>query len=123
MKVTERMSKRAVAIAVVAIAGGALWIEQGHRVVIDAPVAEAVVASAVCSDTDAVPYSAACLEYLKATPEPAPRVQVAAVAPAPCPDNDRVPYSPSCIAFMKGATETGMRWRATDRAPSIPAPQ
>jgi hypothetical protein len=123
MKATERMSKRALAIAVAAIAGGALWIEQGHRVVIDAPVAQAAVASAVCSDTDAVPYSAACLEYLKAAPEPAPRLRVVAVAPAPCPDNDRVPYSASCIAFMTGATETGMRWRATEPAPPIPVPQ
>ena len=115
---------RGLAVVLVAIAGGALWIEQGHRVVIDAPVAEAAVASAVCSDTDAVPYSAACLEYLKAAPEPAPRLKVAvAVAPSPCPDNDRVPYSASCIAFMTGATETGMRWRATAGPPSIPAPQ
>jgi hypothetical protein len=121
--VKTTMSKRALAIVVVAIAGGALWIEHGHRVVIDAPVAEAVVASAVCSDTDAVPYSAACLEYLKAAPAPAPRVQVAAVAPAPCPDNDRVPYSPSCIAFLKGATETGMRWRATADPVFISVPQ
>jgi hypothetical protein len=117
------MSKLDLAIVLVAIAGGALWIEQGHRVVIDAPVAEAVVASAACSDTDAVPYSAACLDYLNLTSVPAPRLQVAAAAPAPCPDNDRVPYSPSCIAFMTGATETGMRWRATAGAPTIPAPQ
>src|SRR5262245_33033375 len=106
------MSKLGLAIVLAAIAGGALWVEQGHRVVIDAPVAETALASAACSDTDAVPYSAACLEYLKAAPEPAPRLRLAAaVAPAPCPDNDRVPYSASCIAFMKGATETGMRWR------------
>jgi hypothetical protein len=118
------MSKRGLVVGLVAIAGGALWIEQGHRVVIDAPLAEAAIASPACSDTDAVPYSAACLEYLKAAPEPGPRPQVvAAVAPAPCPDNDRVPYSASCIAFMTGATETGMRWRSVDRAPSIPAPQ
>lgn len=118
------MSKHGLVIVLVAIAGGVFWIEQGHRVVIEAPVAEAAVASAVCAATDAVPYSAACLEYLKAAPEPRARLRVvAAVAPAPCPDNDRVPYSASCIAFMTGATETGMRWRATDRAPSIPAPQ
>jgi hypothetical protein len=70
------MSKLDLAIVLVSIAGGALWIEQGHRVVIDAPVAEAVVASAVCSDTDAVPYSAACLAYLDGAPEPAARTAV-----------------------------------------------
>ena len=118
------MRKLDLAIVVVAIAGGALWIEHGHRVVIDAPVAEtSAVISAACSDSDAVPYSAACLEYLNLTPDNltpdmGPRLQVAAaVAPAPCPDSDRVPYSASCIAFLKGATETGMRWRATEGPP------
>jgi hypothetical protein len=112
-------------VIVVAAIVGALWIERGHRVVIDAPMAETLaVASAICSDSDAVPYSAACLEHLNLTPDMGPRLQVAAaVAPAPCPDNDRVPYSASCIAFMKGATETGMRWRTTAQPPSIPAPQ
>jgi len=60
------MSKLGLAIALVAVAGGALWIEHSHRVVIDAPVADAVVARAACSDTDAVPYSTACVEYLHA---------------------------------------------------------
>ena len=99
----------------IAIAAGMFWIEQGHRVVIDAPVADASpVAAAVCPDNDTVPYSAACLEFLNIPAEPAPRPQVVAsfATPAPCPANDQVPYSPSCIAFLKGATETGMRWRA-----------
>jgi hypothetical protein len=110
---------------VIAVAVGALWIEHDHRVVIDAPVAETSVVSAACSDSDAVPYSAACLEYINVSSETVPRLQVVAsiAAPAPCPDNDRVPYSASCIAFMKGATETGMRWRATAEPPSLPAPQ
>ena len=54
-----------VAVIVIALAGGALWIEHGHRVVIDAPAADtAVSVAAACSDTDAVPYSTACLEYI-----------------------------------------------------------
>jgi hypothetical protein len=116
------MSKLGLATVLVAVAGGALWIEQSHRVVIDAPVADAAVASAACSDTDAVPYSEACLEYLNAAPKPAPRLHVVAsvAVPAPCPDNDRTPYSASCIAFMQGA---GMRWQPKAGAPSIPAPQ
>ena len=90
-----------------------LWIEEGHRVVIDAPVADTAAVAAARPDNDNVPYSAACLEYLNVPAEPAPRLQVVAsvAAPAPCPANDRAPYSPSCIAFMMGATETGMRWR------------
>jgi hypothetical protein len=114
------------AVILLAIAGGMFWIEQGHRVVIDAPMADtASVAAAACPDNDNVPYSAACLEYLNVSTEPAPRLQVVAsvVAPAPCPANDRAPYSPSCIAFMMGATETGMRWRATAGPAFIPAPQ
>lgn len=116
------------ALILVAIAGGALWIEQDHRVVIDAPAADAaLVAGAACPENDTVPYSASCLDYLNVLAEAAPRLQVTAVrevpVAAPCPDNDRVPYSPSCIAFLKGATETGMRWRVTDSPASIPAPQ
>jgi len=115
-----------VAVILIAIAAGMFWIEQGHRVIIDAPVAEAApVAAAACPDNDNVPYSAACLEYLNVSPDMGPRPQVVAsvAAPAPCPDSDRVPYSPSCIAFLKGATETGMRWRVTADPASIPAPQ
>jgi hypothetical protein len=114
-----------IAVTVIAVAG-LLWVEHGHRVVIDAPVADiAPSVAAACSDTDAVPYSAACLEYINVSPDTGPRLPVVAslAAPAPCPDNDRMPYSASCIAFMKGATETGMRWRATAEPPSIPAPQ
>ncbi len=115
-----------VAVIVIAVASGVLWIEHGHRVVIDAPMADtAASVAAACSDTDAVPYSTACLEYINLSPDTGPRLQVVASfsAPAPCPDNDRVPYSASCIAFMKGATEIGMRWRATAEPPSIPGQQ
>jgi hypothetical protein len=120
------MLKFDVAVILIAIAAGMVWIEQGHRVIIDAPVADvAPVAAAACPDNDTVPYSAACLEYLNASPDNGPRLQVVAsfAAPAPCPNSDRVPYSPSCIAFLKGATETGMRWRVTADPASIPAPQ
>ena len=120
------MLRTDIAVIVIAVASGVMWVEQGHRVVIDAPVADtAASVAAACSDTDAVPYSAACLEYINLSSATGPRLPVVAslAAPAPCPDNDRVPYSASCIAFMKGATETGMRWRATAEPPSIPAPQ
>ena len=107
-------------VIVLAVTGGVLWIEHGHRVVIDAPVAAEALAPAAatpCPDNDTMPYDARCLEYLKVATQPAPRARLAVVIrgdvqPAPCPDNDKVPYSASCIAFLKGATETGMRWRA-----------
>ena len=112
------------AVILVAVAGGALWIERGHHVVIEAPAAKASspAAAAACPDNDTLPYSARCLDFLNVPKEPVPRLQVTAVLappapPAPCPDNDRVPYSASCIAFLKGATETGMRWRVTEGPP------
>ena len=106
----------ALALILVTIAGGALWIEQGHRVVIDAPATaetSSFAAAAACPDNDTMPYSKRCLDYLNVPTEAAPRLTVTAVLtpPAPCPDTDRVPYSASCIAFLTGATETGMRWR------------
>jgi hypothetical protein len=106
-------------VIVLAVAGGALWIEHGHRVVIDAPAVLASTAATPCPDNDTVPYDAGCLDYLKVPTQPAPRARLGVVtrgdAPAhPCPDNDKVPYSPACIAFLKGATDAGMRWRATE---------
>ena len=120
------------AIVLAALAGGALWIEQGHSVVIDAPTAaeaSSLAAAAVCAANDTTPYNSRCLEYLNLPAAPAPRLRVIAVVrdrsvPVPaCPDNDQVPYSASCIAFLKGATETGMAWRAMEPPEPTPAPQ
>ena len=120
------------ALILVAIASGTLWIEQGHRVVIDAPAAaEAplLAAAAACPENDTLPYGERCLDFLNVPPEFSPRPRVvtvvreAPVGASACPDNDRMPYSPRCIAFLKGATETGMRWRATDEPVSTPPPQ
>jgi hypothetical protein len=112
------MLKLDLVLAVAALIGGALWIEQGHRIVIEAPAAPATSqAAAICPDNDTVPYSASCLDYLKVA-EPVSRLQVrmtdAPAAPAPCPDNDKQPYSASCLAYLKGATESGMQWRVTE---------
>ncbi len=125
------MRIRGLVIVLAVLAGGALWIEQGHRVVIDAPVAaqaQTLAAAAACPENDTVPYDSRCLEYLKVPVETAPRPQVVAVlrqapAGAECPDSDRVPYSQGCIAFLTGATETGMRWRATAGPIFMPGPQ
>ena len=57
------MFKFALALILVTIAGGALWIEQGHRVVIDAPAAAETSSFAVasaCPDNDTMPYSKRC---------------------------------------------------------------
>jgi hypothetical protein len=63
----QLVSKFDLAVIVAAIAGGAIWIEQRHHVVIDAP-ARAELASiapaAACPDNDNVPYSAGCIVFL-----------------------------------------------------------
>ena len=124
----ETVLKRSLVVIVAVTAGAALWLENGHRVFIDAPFAadaSSAAAAAGCAENDTMPYSEDCVAFLTVRTESAPRMQgpASVAAPEPCPDNDRVPYSPSCIAFLKGASETGTRWRATDQAPSIPAPQ
>jgi hypothetical protein len=55
-------------LAVIAAAAGVLlWIEHGHRIVIE-PSAQIEAASSAsasaCADTDNVPYSASCLAFL-----------------------------------------------------------
>jgi hypothetical protein len=51
------VSKFDLAVIVAAVAGGALWIEHRHRVVIDAPASAELAAHAVaaCPDNDNVP--------------------------------------------------------------------
>jgi hypothetical protein len=64
---SQLVSKFDLAVIVAAIAGGALWIEQRHHVVIDAP-ARAELASIAparaCPDNDNAPYSAGCIVFL-----------------------------------------------------------
>ena len=61
------MSKFDLAVIVAAVAGGALWIEHRHHVVIDAPASAELAAhapAAACPDNDNVPYSAGCIVFL-----------------------------------------------------------
>jgi hypothetical protein len=115
------VSKLDLAVVAALVAGCAFWIEQGHRITIDAPteseLAEAPSATA-CPDNDRVPYSVACLAFLKggsemetgwriATTEPTPKALVYSTkrpepSSASCPDNDSVPYPPDCIKFLSG---------------------
>jgi hypothetical protein len=115
-------------VFVLAVTGGALWIEHGHRVVIDAPAAAELqtrTAAAACPENDTLPYSSRCLEFLNVPTEVTPRVRAVLwtkkdVQPEPCPDNDKVPYSASCIAFLKGV---GRSWQPPEPPSSTPAPQ
>jgi hypothetical protein len=51
-------------LAIVAVvAGGLLWIEHDHRIVIGSPEAAPPTAS-VCPDSDSVPFSAACIAFI-----------------------------------------------------------
>jgi hypothetical protein len=134
------ISKIDLSAVAVTITVGVLWIEHGHRIVIEpTAAAEAPLAAATdaCPVNDNVPYSASCLAFLGVDNEPRSRVTAAQTksAPAafvakphdqgerpsrsPCPDDDKRPYSAACLSFLTGATELGMRWRVT--APEIRA--
>jgi hypothetical protein len=62
------VSKFELTVVAATIVGAALWIEHGHRIVIDAP-AQADLASRApapaCPDNDNVPYSASCIAFLQ----------------------------------------------------------
>jgi hypothetical protein len=78
------LSKLDLAIIVVLAAGCAFWIEQGQRVVIDAPTPSELAAAAAapaCPDNDSVPYSANCLLFLSGTNWQATIAEKAAAQP------------------------------------------
>ena len=65
MRRRRSVSKLDLAVIVTAILGGALWIQHGHRIVIDAPTRSELAASQpACPDNDNVPYSASCIRFL-----------------------------------------------------------
>ncbi len=108
------MSKLGLAL-VVAVFGGMIWLEQGHRMVIE----PRTLAAATCAESDDVPYSADCLSFLQGAasdqlrtistiaPPLGPPAGWTVVAGAACPDNDNAPYSTRCVEFM-----SGWYWRA-----------
>jgi len=62
------VSKFGLAVIAATIVGAAVWIEQGHRIVIDAPAQtdlSAPAPAAACPDNDNVPYSATCIAFLE----------------------------------------------------------
>jgi hypothetical protein len=112
-------------VIVGALAGAALWIEHGHRIVTDAPTAtelDALAASRACPDNENMPYTAGCLAFLQGSAGSEPRWRPTAAANMPatrssmpkdlewtsaapraaCADSDAVPYTSGCIAFMTG---------------------
>jgi hypothetical protein len=114
------VSKVDIAVVAALVAGCAFWIEQGHRITIDAPTpSELAVAptAAACPDNDRAPYSADCLAFLKGDSDPPVGWQIVVVrmpaAPAyeprrpelsaaACPGNDNMPYPPDCLKFLSG---------------------
>ena len=65
------MSKLGLAVILVAVVGGALWIEHGHRIVIEAPPPADVASlarAAACPDNDTMPYSTSCIAFLEGGP-------------------------------------------------------
>ena len=59
------VSKFDLALIVIAVVGGAFWIEHGHRIDIDAPArSEQAASQPPCPDNDDVPYSARCIRFL-----------------------------------------------------------
>jgi len=72
------LSKLDLAIIVALLAGCAFWVEQGHRVVIDAPSPSELAATA-CADNDTMPYSANCLLFMYGTKSIAKASESAAV--------------------------------------------
>ncbi len=61
------MSKLDLAVILAVVAGGALWLEHRHRIVIEPPASTELIApapAAACPDSDNVPYSASCLVFL-----------------------------------------------------------
>jgi len=114
------VSKVDLAVVAALLVGGALWIERGHRITVDAPTpSELAVARAVdsCSDNDRVPYSANCLAYLKGDRDTATGWQVTTIrlaavpayepirtdlGRAACPGNDNMPYPADCLRYLSG---------------------
>jgi hypothetical protein len=67
------ISKLDLAVIVASVVGTALWIEHGHRIVIETPEPAdfALPApAAACPDNDNVPYSASCIAFLQGSATP-----------------------------------------------------
>jgi hypothetical protein len=68
MKRSRVLSKLDIAVIIASVVGAALWIEHGHRIVIEAaaPADFASLApAAACPDNDTVPYGASCIAFLQ----------------------------------------------------------
>jgi hypothetical protein len=52
-------------IIIAVVAGGALWIEQAHRIKIESPIAAEVAGHAACPANESVPFSADCMAFIQ----------------------------------------------------------
>jgi hypothetical protein len=62
------VSKFELTVITATIVGAVLWIEHGHRIVIDAPAHTDLSSRApapACPDNDNVPYSTSCIAFLE----------------------------------------------------------
>jgi len=109
-------------LAIVAlVAGGMLWIEHQHRIVVATPAAAEIAppAASPCPATDDVPFSADCIAFIDGGSLPDLRARMrqagrafaveidargraALHAPACPPSNENAPYSKDCIRFLSG---------------------
>ena len=87
MRTQRVVSKLDLAVIVAAIAGGALWIEHGHRIDHRSAGSRRIrraAPAAACPDNDNVPYSAGCIAFLGSGYASGMRWQ--AIAPRACRD-------------------------------------
>ena len=67
------LAKLDLVVIVTSVMGAALWVEHGHRIVIETPEPAELaspVPAAACPDTDTVPYSARCIAFLQGPATP-----------------------------------------------------
>jgi hypothetical protein len=113
--------KSNIAVIAVSIAIAAIWVERGHRLDMTMPIDEfaSSIGRTDCPDSDRVPYTASCLEFIEGAADnlrslthstaalvsrdPSKPAGIGLLTPAAaCPDNDNRPYTPRCIQFLSG---------------------
>jgi hypothetical protein len=110
------VSKFGLAVIVVAVVGGALWVEHGHRIDIEAPAPAdfaSLASEASGQRGNSMVRAHSALEDARrraddTRPEPSSSARAELARAAACPDNDTMPYSASCIAFLEGEPATSL---------------
>jgi hypothetical protein len=105
-------------LAVVAVlAVGMLWIEHQHSIIVTTPAAAEAAFSAVCPETNDVPFSADCIAFIDggvlpdvsshlnthpSTASLGAQQRAEFHASARPPSNENAPYSADCLKFISG---------------------